>query len=442
MNYREAIDFIYGHTNYEAVPRPHAEGNYDLRRMYEILESLGNPHLKSRSLHIAGTNGKGSTAAMLASVLTESGYTTGLYTSPHLVTSRERFAIDRTMISEAELADIVTRICPEVEASDRKATYGKLTVFEILTVLSFFYFAEKPCLFQVMEVGMGGQFDATNVINPELCFITSISYDHTDILGKTLTQIAGEKCGIIKPGCVVISHPQTDEADAVIEKTCQEKGVRLVKVGREITRRSIMYDFEHQELGVQGRLGKYEISIPLLGQYQLDNTAAVIAGLEVLVENGVRISKESIFQGFLKVNFPGRMQILERNPLVVVDGGHNPSAAHNLKLALSPYLKRPSSVLVIGIAADKDIPGIASELAPIFKNVITTRANSPRSAKPEIIAEEFARSGIQPQITNNVPEAISYAKKLASPEDLICITGSLYVVGEAIAYLKGYASTG
>jgi dihydrofolate synthase/folylpolyglutamate synthase len=214
------------------------------------------------------------------------------------------------MISESELADIMTRICPEVEASDRKATYGKLTVFEILTVLSFVYFAEKPCQFHVMEVGMGGQFDATNVINPELCFITSISYDHTDILGKTLTQIAGEKCGIIKPGCVVISHPQADEADAVIEKTCQEKGVRLVKVGRDITRRSIKYDFEHQELMVQGRLDKYEISIPLLGQYQLDNTAAVIAGLEVLVEKGVRISKKSILQGLRKVDFPGRMQIL------------------------------------------------------------------------------------------------------------------------------------
>ena len=297
MNYQEALNYIYGHTNYEAVPKPHAEDNYDLRRLYEVLDRLGSPHLKAKSLHIAGTNGKGSTSAMLASVLTAAGYKTGLYTSPHLVTSRERFVIDGQMISEEKLADITTRIQPEIEAVNRKGTYGKLTVFEILTVLAFVWFAESRCEIQVMEVGMGGRFDATNVIQPEVCFITSISLDHTAILGDTVAKIALEKCGIIKPGCVVISHPQVAEAGSVIEQTCRENGVQLIRVGQDVTRRSLSFDFEHQEIDIQGRLDSYRVSIPLLGQYQLDNTAAAVAGLEVLQEKGYHISKDSYSQG-------------------------------------------------------------------------------------------------------------------------------------------------
>jgi dihydrofolate synthase/folylpolyglutamate synthase len=199
MNYQEAVDYIFGHTNYEMVPRvPHEMGNYDLRRVFEILERAGNPHLKAKSLHITGTNGKGSTSAMLASVLSLAGYTTGLYTSPHLMTMRERVTVDGQMITEQKVAEIMTGLCPEIETINQKATYGRLTVFEILTVLGFVYFSKKKCRFQVMEVGMGGRFDATNVIQPEVCVLTSISYDHMEVLGDTLTQIAGEKCGIIK----------------------------------------------------------------------------------------------------------------------------------------------------------------------------------------------------------------------------------------------------
>jgi dihydrofolate synthase/folylpolyglutamate synthase len=438
MNYKEALDYIYGHTNYEAVPKPHAEDNYDLRRLYEVLARLGNPHLKARSLHIAGTNGKGSTSAMLASVLTAAGYRTGLYTSPHLVTSRERIMINGRMISEAELADIMTRILPDIEAVNQKATYGKLTVFEILTTLCFAYFAEQGCEIQVMEVGMGGRYDATNVIQPEVCLLTSISFDHTAVLGNTLTLIAGEKCGIIKPGCVVVSHPQADEAAGVIRETCREKGVKLIKVGEDVTRRSLNYDFDHQEIEVKGRLDTYRVSIPLLGQYQLDNTAAAIAALEVLIGKGYRIFRESIIKGLAGVNFPGRMNIISRQPVIVVDGGHNPGAARNLKEALTQYFKPASSILVIGISSDKDIPGIIRELAPIFNTVIVTRANSPRSARPEIIAAEFARYGISAVTADSVAKAVMQARGMAGEKDLICVTGSLYVVGEAIEYVEGY----
>jgi dihydrofolate synthase/folylpolyglutamate synthase len=438
MNYNEAINYVYQFTNYEAVPRPHADDNYDLRRLFEILERLGNPHLKAKSLHITGTNGKGSTAAMLASVLTAAGYKTGLYTSPHLITSRERFAIDGKMISEEELADIVTRLKPHVEAVNKKATYGILTVFEILTVLCFVYFAEHKLDFQVMEVGMGGRFDATNVIQPEVCWLTSISYDHCDILGDTLTKIAGEKCGIIKPGCTVISHPQEEEAMAVIRRDCQEKKVKLIEVGKEVTRQGLIHDFEHQEIEIKGRLASYQVSIPLLGQYQLDNSAAAVAGLEVLIEKGYKINAEHIKQGLAAVSFPGRMNIVSRNPLMVVDGGHNPGAAHNLKEAILKYFQPAKRILVVGIAGDKDIPAIVKELAPVFQTVIVTRAHSQRAAKTELLAAEFAKHGVSAIQTENVVKALEEAKKLASAQDLIVVTGSLYVVGEAKEYIEGY----
>jgi dihydrofolate synthase/folylpolyglutamate synthase len=437
MDYKEAVDYIFGHTNYEMVPRvPHETGGYDLRRLFELLERTGNPHLKARSLHIAGTNGKGSTSAMLASVLTSAGYTTGLYTSPHLVTMRERIIVNGEMIGESEVAEIMNRLRPEIETVDRKATYGKLTVFEILTALGLNFFAEKNCRFQVMEVGMGGRFDATNVIQPEVCLLTSISYDHMEVLGNTLTRIAGEKCGIIKPGCVVISHPQVEEADRVIEKTCLDKGVRLVRLGRDILYQGLKHDFEHQDLEVQGRLGKYRLSIPLLGQYQLPNAAAAVAALEVLIERGFRLSINDIVRGLAGVKFPGRMEILVRKPFIVVDGGHNPEAAHNLRETLLKYFEPDRSILVVGISSDKDVPGIVRELVAAFDMVIVTRANNPRSTEPAVLAAEFAKYGSEVQVVENIPAAIESARKAATDLSLICITGSLFVVGEAEAYFR------
>jgi dihydrofolate synthase / folylpolyglutamate synthase len=445
MNYTEALDYIYGHTNYEAVPKPHADDNYDLRRLFMILARLGNPHLKAKSLHIAGTNGKGSTSAMLAAVLSTAGYRTGLYTSPHLVTTRERFAIDGRMISEEALTDIVSRIQPEIERVNQEAAYGKLTVFEILTTLCLVWFAESGCEIQVMEVGMGGRYDATNVIQPEICFLTSISLDHTAILGDTIAKIAQEKCGIIKPGCVVISHPQAAEADAVIDRTCRDKGVKLIRVGQDVTHHSLGFDFKHQEIDIRGRLDRYRVSIPLLGQYQLDNTAAAVAGLETLGEKGYRIAKHAILEGLASVKFPGRMDIVRRRPLIVLDGGHNPGAAHNLIEALRQYFKPAAasarsrkSVLVVGISSDKDISGIIRELAPFFQVVVATRARSPRATPPETLAAEFSKYGITALTRDTVAGAFAEAQKSAAEDDLICITGSLYVVGEAIEYLEEY----
>jgi len=437
MDYQESVDYIFGHTNYEMVPRvPHTQANYDLRRVYQLLERLGNPHLKARSLHITGTNGKGSTSAMLASVLTVAGYTTGLYTSPHLLTMRERIMVNGRPIEESEVADFMTGLQPEIEAVNAEAAFGRLTVFEILTALGFAYFGQKQCQFQVLEVGMGGRYDATNVILPEVCLLTSINYDHMEVLGDTLTIIAGEKCGIIKPGCAVISHPQVEEAGRVIRDVCLEKGARLILLGQEVARRSLSYDLNGQVLEVRGRLDQYRVSLPLLGQYQLDNCAAAVAALEVLIEKGFHISKADILRGLAQVDFPGRMQIISRAPLIVVDGGHNPGASHSLKETLRDYFKPKRSILVIGVSNDKDIPGIVQELAPVFDSVIATRADNPRSAKPEVLSAEFRKHGRESRVAENIPQALGEAQSMAGKDDLVCVTGSLFVVGEALRYLS------
>jgi len=432
VDYQQALDYIFSYTDYEKEPMPHDPAFYDLRRVEELLARFGNPHLGAGSVHIAGTNGKGSTAAMIASALTASGYITGLYTSPHLHTWRERIRVNGELISEGELAALVERLKPEVEAVNQKATYGQLTTFELLTALGFAHFKLKGVDFQVLEVGLGGKFDATNVINPEVCIITSISFDHTEVLGSSLAKIAGEKTGIIKPGCMVVTSPQTDEVGKVIEETCSSYGVELVKVGSDVTWQGLSSNLSRQLLQVKGRLDSYELSIPLLGDYQLGNAATAVAALEVLAGRGFNISKDSIISGLAQVGWPGRFQILSHHPLLIVDGAHNPDSAQRLKQSLEQYLDFDRAILVMGVSSDKDIAGIVSELAPLFDKVIITRSRHPRAMALPLLKAEFRRHGVEAQAVEAVSEALSLALAQAGAGDLICIAGSLFVVAEAI----------
>ena len=437
MDYQQAVDYIFGYTDYEKIPMPHDPAFYDLRRVDELLAQLGNPHMGARSVHIAGTNGKGSTAAMIASALTAAGYTTGLYTSPHLLTWRERIRVDGELISEAELAALVERVKPEIEAVNKKATYGELTTFELLTALSFAHFKLKGVDFQVLEVGLGGKFDATNVIKPEVCIITSISFDHTEVLGSSLAEIAAEKAGIIKSGCVVVTSPQADEVDKVIQETCRSRGVELVRVGSDVTWRGLGADLNRQSFEVKGRLGDYELSIPLLGQHQLGNAATAVAALEVLAEKGFNISGDSIIDGLARVSWPGRLQILSRRPIIVVDGAHNPDSARKLRQSLERYFVFDRAILVIGTSSDKDIAGVISELVPLFDKVIVTCSRHPRATAPALLKSEFARHGVEAQVAEDVATALSQALALAGDRDLICVAGSLFVVAEAIEWQSG-----
>ncbi|MBI2979467.1 MAG: hypothetical protein HYY41_01330 [Chloroflexi bacterium] len=253
-----------------------------------------------------------------------------------------------------------------------------------------------------------------------------------EVLGNTLTAIATEKAGIIKPNCVVVSSPQVAEAAAVIEQTCRNRQAKLVRVGSDVTWQSLGFDANQQSLRVKGRLGSYQLSIPLLGQHQMDNAATAVAALEVLVERGFAISGESIAKGLAQVNWPGRLQVLGRHPLLVVDGAHNPYSAGKLRQALEQYFKFDRAILIIGVSSDKDLAGMVSELSPLFDEVIATHSIHPRALATASIVAEFHRQGVAARATEDISSALPLALTLAGENDLICVTGSLFVVAGAI----------
>ena len=441
--YQAALDFLYSFVDYETQHQPRSPINYDLRRMDELLARLGDPHLKAKTVHIAGTKGKGSTSAMIASVLTAAGYCTGLYTSPHLVDIRERVRVDGRLISKDELLKLADRLKPEVEAVNAAARYGRLTTFEVLTALGFLYFAEKKLEVQVVEVGLGGRLDATNVVKPEVCAVTTLGLDHTDVLGGTLGLIAAEKAGIIKPGIPVVSASQLPEAAGVIAAACQNVHSALIRVGREITYASTRQCDTAQSIEVKGRLGAYKLELPLLGRFQQENAAVALGVLEVLIERGFKINAADIEKGFGSVRWPGRFQQIKKRPDVIIDGAHNPQAARELALALRDFSTGKSyehRILVIGSSSDKDYSGVAAELTPMFDLVLATRSRHPRALPPDALAAEFRRRGREVRTSDLVAGALGDAVKLAGKNGLICTTGSLFIVGEALewAHLPGY----
>ena len=426
MDYNSALKYILSFTDYEKTPaQSYSAANFDLRRMQALLEQLGNPHLCARVIHVAGTKGKGSTAAMIASALREAGNRVGLYTSPHLHTMRERIQVNGDIISEEEMAALAEKLQPEVEAVNRTGGFGALTTFEVLTALAFVHFAQRKADFMVLEVGLGGRLDATNVVKPEVCVITAISLDHVDILGHTVAEIALQKAGIIKPGAVVVSSPQVPEAEAVIRDVCRKQGVKLIVAGKDVTWEPVSAGNTSQTFRLQGRKGACDLTIPLLGRFQMENAAVAAAALEA-----AGVSSEAIVRGLAKVVWPGRLEVLAERPMIVADGAHNLDSAQRLAGALREYFNYKRLVLVIGMSSDKNISGVVEALAPVSDTVIATRSRHPRAADPCIIASEFGRLGKSAAITGNVAEALEQAKALAAPDDLICATGSLFVVAE------------
>lgn len=433
MDYREALRYILSFTDFEKLPgSAYSAANFDLRRMEELLGRVGNPQLTPRSIHIAGTKGKGSTAAMIASALTVAGYRTGLYTSPHLHTFRERIQIDGVMISEEDLASIATRLRPEVDAVNKWSRYGELTTFEILTALAFMFFAEQRVDFQVLETGLGGRLDATNVIRPKLCVITSISLDHTEVLGDTLAKIAGEKAGIIKPGAIVVSAPQEAEAESVIRQACERNHANLAMVGRDVVWRKIAADLDGQTFEVESGGCTYRLKTPLLGAHQLENSATAVAALEA-----VGIDIEHIARGLSKTRWPGRLQVLRREPLLIVDGAHNSESAMRLREALREYFNYKHLILIIGVSSDKDLAGMLQELAPLAGVIIATRSRHPRALSLDALVKRLGKNRDKTIESSSVADAIHRALQTAGRDDLICVTGSLFVVAEAIEHVQG-----
>ena len=436
MNYRQAEDYILSFTDYEKIPGiAYTSANYDLRRMEKLLLPLGNPHLGTKTVHIAGTKGKGSTAAMISQVLITAGYNTGLFTSPHLHTLRERVRTSGAMIPEADFAALVAKLKPIVEKVNKEAAYGELTTFEILTAVVFAYFKNRRVDFQVLEVGLGGRLDATNVAKADVCVITSLSLDHTEILGNTLAKIATEKAGIIKPGCIVVSSPQVNEAAKVIRQVCQQQEARLIQVGEDVTWRKTGGDLQLQNLVVKGKAGNYDLAVPLLGDHQLENAATALAALEALAFLGAKISARDIVRGFSQLSWPGRLQILSREPMLVVDGAHNAYSMSKLVKAIKKLFHFNKCFVIFGTSCDKDILGMAKELKSFTDNIITASSSHPRAASSSTVAREFAKLDIKVDIIENVSTALSKALAVAQKTDLILVTGSLFVVAEAMDYV-------
>ncbi len=437
MNYSQAEEYLNSFTNYELVPGiSYAQPGYSLRHVEELLDHMGNPQLAARTIHIAGTKGKGSVAAMIAQVLSDSGHKTGLYTSPHLHTLRERMSVDGSLISEAEFAAAMVEIRPSIESMKLNTCFRQLTYFEALTALAFAYFKKKLVDFQVLEVGLGGRLDATNVAKPAVCIVTPVSLDHTQILGNSLEEIAREKAGIIKPGCWVVLSPQPVEAASVINDICREKKAKLVQVGKDITWHKTGGDLYHQSLAIESRTSKYQVDIPLLGDFQLENAATAVAALEILTSEGFDISDTDLAQGFGRVKWPGRFHIMQENPLVLVDGAHNVASMRRLISNIKEYFNCRRIFLVFGTSCDKDIAGIINELVALSPQVIVTRAGHSRAAPLSTLAAEFSRRGIEPEIIETISEAISRALSIADRKDIVCVTGSLFVVAEALDYFS------
>ena len=437
MNYSQAEEYLNSFVNYEQIPGiSYAQPGYSLRHVEELLNRMHNPQLAARTIHIAGTKGKGSVAAMMAQVLSSSGYKTGLYTSPHLHTLRERISVDGSLISEAEFAATMAEIKPFIESMRQDTAFRQLTYFEALTALVFAYFKKKRVDFQVLEVGLGGRLDATNVARPVVCIITPISLDHTQILGDSLEEIAREKAGIIKSGCRVVLSPQPEEAASVITDICREKEAKVVQVGKDVNWHKIGGDFHQQSLVIEGKTSKYQVSIPLLGDFQLENAAAAVAALEILDSAGFAISAADIAQGLARVKWSGRFQILQQHPTVLVDGAHNVASMKVLVSNIKAYFSYKRIFLVFGTSCDKDIPGIINELVALSPQVIVTRTAHSRAATISTMAAEFSKRGIEPEIRETISEAISRALSLADSTDIICVTGSLFVVAEALDYFS------
>lgn len=433
MTYSEAIAYLYSLTDYEKTRLArYAPDTLDLKRVERLLAALGEPHRNFPSVHIAGTKGKGSTTAMIESCLRAAGYRTGLYTSPHLHTFRERIQVNGVPIRREEVVRLVTEIQPFV------AQIPGVTTFEAVTAMGFLYFARSGVEIAAVEVGLGGRLDATNVLMPEVCAITSISLDHMDLLGNTLAQIAAEKAGIIKPGVPVVTAPQHPEALAVIEATSQARSAPLTQVGRDWRYQAGPATIEGQYFkvwrvfpGASDFDGEYWL--PLLGRHQLENATTAVAALDKLRERGFSLTAEAIVEGLRQVFWPARMEVLSRDPLVVVDAAHNPYSAQVLRQALEEWFPSKRWVLIFGCFVDKDAAGMLEVLLPISEYVIVTRSDHPRAAAPVKLADLVAAAGRGAIISVNMKKALRRALAMRKPEQGILVTGSVNLAGAARA---------
>lgn len=438
-DYQQALDYLYSFIDYSLTRSfRYTPDKFHLGRMFDLLERLGNPHQQYRVIHIAGTKGKGSTAALIASSLHSAGYKTGFYTSPHLQEYTERIQVDGEEISRVDFAALVEKLKPHA------AQVEQITTFELTTALAFMYFAQQQVDVAVVEVGLGGRLDATNVVAPLVSVITSLSYDHTAVLGNTLAEIAGEKAGIIKPGRPIVLAPQREEARLVVERVAQERAAPLTQVGRDYLFAPGVHNLDGQSLLVWSKEEQAQVdafiesggitdwhpvrlTIPLLGFHQVENAATAYTTLLVAREEGLVIPDAAIRAGFWSVRWPGRFEVLRRNPPVIVDSAHNRDSALKLRLALDDYLPGQPIILIFGASEDKDAFGMFTELMPRVSRVIATQSVHPRAMEPVRLVELAHQFGRQAVALPTVEAALEHALDLAGGETAVVITGSIFI---------------
>ena len=439
LDYAEALRRASSLVDFERSKSSPDHSAFHLERMGALMERLGRPHLGIPTLHVAGTNGKGSTAAMLTSVLAAGGYRTGLYTSPSLHSPTERIRVGLEPVTRQVFADLVGEAWPAVEWVGEHAGYGGVSYFELLTAMAFLHFDQIEAGFQVIEVGLGGRLDATNVVAPAVCVITSISLDHVRTLGGTLAEIAGEKAGIIKPGVPVVVAPQAADAMAVIMRVAEERGSPAVQVGRDVTWQRLDGGSAGQAFEVSDALGGQRLWMPLLGEHQIENASAAVAALHVLAERGYELSRDAVSSGFRAVKWPARLQVLRaEGPLVVADGAHNQDGMQRTVQALREAFHFRKVFVVFGVLGGHDAGQMLDELKILSPVILAASSREPRARPSAEVAKEAIGLGLEVAHTSeSVGEATSRAIELAGKDDLVLGAGSLSVAAEVIEEMQG-----
>lgn len=421
MNYEQAIEYIEHTSKYG--------NNTGTKRVETILELLGNPHKELKCIHVAGTNGKGSTTAMISQILIESGYKVGMYTSPYLEEFEERIQINGENIPKDRLASVITKVSVAVEKIVEE--WGSPTEFEIITCAMFLYYYEEKIDYAVIEVGLGGRMDSTNVITPLVSVITSISFDHMGILGDTLEKIAYEKGGIIKEGVPVVLYPQEEEAENVIRDICSGKDSFLIKVDKYCVKEvENLYNVKYQKFIITTEEKEYNVQLSLLGVHQILNSAVVLNAIEQLQHQGVQIKEEHIKEGLKKVKWAGRMEIMQNNPMVLLDGAHNIDGINKLSENVKKYFKYNNLILIIGILADKQVEEMIKTITPLAHKVIAITPHSYRAENAEKLGEIIKKYNNSYEKIEDYKEAYVKALSYCGKDDMVLVCGSLYMIGD------------
>jgi len=438
LNYEEALAYINSFINAEKSPDfSRLARLYNLDRIARLLNRLGNPHRNLKVVHVAGSKGKGSTATFIASILTRAGFKTGLFTSPHLVSPRERCRIDSEPISTSAFADCVSRLKPEIEAVSEVDGIGNVSFFEIYTALAFTYFADETVDFAVVEVGLGGRLDATNIVNPFVSVIAQISLEHTAILGNTHEVIAKEKAEIIKPNRPVVLAPQSAEAQSVFEVVAADRNAPISLVGRDVKLKHGKHDIHGQTFDVHTPWQSYlNLYLPLLGIHQAINAATAIACAERIQASRYEISTASVYDGLKQARLPGRLQLVRGAPPILLDGAHSPASVEALRDTIQEVFRCERLILVVGFMRDKDLRGIGETLCPMADTIIAAgMRDNPRAVGADEVVRTWSDIGGDLRVSPSVGDAIATARSVAHSGDLICITGSMILIGEAMQAL-------